>query len=165
MKLKFNNYTLDNIPISNGIGQGDPLLMILYQYYNTDLLDIPNSANESAIAYIDDTILIAIGADFLEVHKKLSNMMTRKGGAIDWSNTHNSHFKFSKLALMDFVHQNNKKQRELLTLLNTTLSPAACTKYLGVYLDQHLDWGTQQNYTVEKGTKWTAQIRHATAPS
>jgi hypothetical protein len=30
--LKSNNYTSESIPIRNGIGQGDPLLMILYQY-------------------------------------------------------------------------------------------------------------------------------------
>ena len=50
-------------------------------------------------------------------------------------------------------------------LLNTTVTPVSSTKYLGVYFDQHLDWNTQRNYAVEKGTKWTAQIRRATAPS
>ena len=31
--LKFNNYILEQIMLGNGIGQGDPLSMILYQYY------------------------------------------------------------------------------------------------------------------------------------
>ena len=139
--------------------------MVLYQYYNADLLDIPKSANKSAMAYVDDAILIAMGTNFEETHKTLTNMMTREGGAIEWSNDHNSHFEYSKLALMDFAHHNSKKERRPLTLLNTTLTPAANTKYLGVYLNQHLNWDTQRNYAVEKGTKWTAQIRRATAPS
>ena len=40
--LKFDDYTSAPIPIDNGIGQGDPLSMALYQFYNTDILDIPN---------------------------------------------------------------------------------------------------------------------------
>jgi ribonuclease HI/exonuclease III len=164
-RLKFDDFTSEDISIGNGIGQGDPLSMVLYQYYNADLLDIPDNTNESAMAYVDDAILIAIGTDFTETHETLSDMMTRKGGAIEWSNDHNSRFEFSKLALMDFAHRNNKKVRLPLSLPSTTLAPSGNTKYLGVYLNQHLDWGTQRNYAVEKGTKWTAQIRRATAPS
>jgi hypothetical protein len=164
-KLKFDDYTSEDIHINNGIGQGDPLSMVLYQYYNTDLLDIPNNSNKSAMAYVDDAILIATGENFVETHKMLTDMMTREGGAINWSNDHNSRFEYSKLALMDFAHRNSRKKRHLLKLLNTTLAPAENTKYLGVYFNQHLDWNTQRNYAVEKGTKWTAQIRRATAPS
>ena len=164
-QLKFDDFTSENIPISNGIGQGDPLSMILYQYYNTDLLDIPNDTKEAAMAYVDDAILIAIGSDFTETHATLSDMMTRRGGIIEWSRDHNSQFEFSKLALMDFAHRNSKKVRFPLTLLNTTLVPAVSTKYLGVHFNQHLDWNTQHNYAVEKGTKWAAQIRRASAPS
>jgi hypothetical protein len=164
-RLKFDDFTSEDIHIGNSIGQGDPLSMVLYQYYNADLLDIPINNNELAMAYIDDAILIAIGADFMDTHEILTDMMTRKGGAIEWSNDHNSRFEFSKLALMDFAHRNSKKARLPLTLLSTTLAPSGSTKYLGVYLNQHLDWGTQRNYAVEKGSKWMAQIRHATAPS
>ena len=36
--LKFDGYTSEPINIDNGIGQGDPLSMGMYQYYNTDLI-------------------------------------------------------------------------------------------------------------------------------
>jgi len=39
-KLKFDNFVLDNILINDGIGQGDPLSMVLYILYNADLLEI-----------------------------------------------------------------------------------------------------------------------------
>jgi hypothetical protein len=142
-KLKFDDYTSEDIHINNGIGQGDPLSMVLYQYYNTDVLDIPNNSNKSAMAYVDDAILITTGENFVETHKMLTDMMTREGGAINWSNDHNSRFEYSKLALMDFAHCNSRKKRHLLKLLNTTLAPAENTKYLGVYFNQHLDWNTQ----------------------
>ena len=99
-KLKFDDYTSEDIHLNNGISQGDPISMVLYQYYNMDLLDIPVSTDEVAMAYVDDAILIAMGQNFLETHKTPSDMTTRKGGAIDWSTDHNSCFEFNKLALM-----------------------------------------------------------------
>ena len=49
--LRFDGYVLDCIPIDNGIGQGDLLSMVLYQFYNADLLDIPRHAEEDVVAY------------------------------------------------------------------------------------------------------------------
>ena len=39
-QLRFNDTTSEWIPINNGIGQGDPLSMIVYLIYNADLIDI-----------------------------------------------------------------------------------------------------------------------------
>jgi hypothetical protein len=39
--LRFDDHTSQAIPLNNGIGQGDPLSMALYQYYNTDILRNP----------------------------------------------------------------------------------------------------------------------------
>ena len=39
-QLKFNNYTSSWFTLDNGIGQGDPLSMILYLYYNSDALEV-----------------------------------------------------------------------------------------------------------------------------
>ena len=39
--LKYDGHALEPIRLDNGIGQGDPLSMVLYQYYDADLLDIP----------------------------------------------------------------------------------------------------------------------------
>jgi hypothetical protein len=40
MQLWFDGYTSDWIPINNWIGQGDPLSMILYIIYSSDLVDV-----------------------------------------------------------------------------------------------------------------------------
>ena len=163
--LKFDDYLSDKIALNNGIGQGDPLSMILYQYYNADLLDIPKGDKEAASAYVDDAILVATAKDFEKTHEVLADMMTREGGAVDWSNKHNSRFELSKLALIDFAHRNSKKPRPNLTLPNVTLEPSHNTKYLGVYIDQHLAWNIHVAYTLKKGAKWSSQIRRVVAPS
>ena len=139
--------------------------MVLYQYYNVDLLDIPTEANEAAAAYVDDAILIATATTFPQAHDILADMMTRPGGAIEWSNNHNSRFEFSKLALINFAHRNSKKPRCPLIMPDITIKPTASTKYLGVYVDQHLSWNTHIAHAVKKGTNWSTQIRRVTAPS
>jgi hypothetical protein len=66
-KIRFDDYTSGTIDIANGIGQGDPLSMILYIIYNADLLEIiGNEENEDVIGYVDDVVLLAIGANFEE---------------------------------------------------------------------------------------------------
>ena len=163
--LKFDDHTSAPIPIDNGIGQGDPMLMALYQFYNADILDIPSAKNESAIAYVDDALLIATADNFEEAHRILANMMTRQNGVSDWSTSHNSPLEYSKLALIDFAHQSSTKTRPQLTLPHKTIKPIASAKYLGVIFDQNLKWTVQLAHVTEKGSKWTAQIRRATRPS
>ncbi|ETW82579.1 hypothetical protein HETIRDRAFT_50009, partial [Heterobasidion irregulare TC 32-1] len=65
--LRFDDYVSPAIQVINGIGQGDPLSMILYILYNADILSIPKVAqktNEYVLSYVDDTALLAIGHSF-----------------------------------------------------------------------------------------------------
>ena len=163
--LKFDRYVMDRIPIDNGIGQSNPLSMVLYQYYNTDLLDIPKFEGEDAEAYVDDTIMIATDKDFSRAHHKLENIMCREDGVESWSKTHSSPLEYSKLALINFGHKHKDMGNPTLSLLWRTIHPVDSTKYLGVLIDRHLNWKAQQAYAVEKGAKWTAQIRRLTWPT
>ena len=163
--LKFDGYASDPIPIDNGIGQGDPLSMVLYQYYNADLLDIPKGIDEDAEAYVDDAFMLATDADFTGTHRKLVRMVCGEGGVENWSKTHSSPLEYSKLALINFAHSSKKTESPALQLLSRTVQPVESTKYLGVFFDRNLKWKVQQAYAVDKGTKWAAQIRRLARPS
>src|SRR5258708_34095450 len=78
--LKFDDRTPEAIQIDNRIGQGDPLSMVLYQFYNADILAIPPQSEESAIAYIDDALILAIAPNFERMHHILSDNMNRQEG-------------------------------------------------------------------------------------
>jgi hypothetical protein len=78
-------------------------------------------------------------------------MMTREDGALQWAQEHNSKFKMSKLALMDFAHQSKKVTRPPLHISNTKIETSKTAKYLGVYIDQHLNWKEQEVYVTRKG--------------
>ena len=98
--LRFNDHTSLPIEINNGIGQGDPLSMALYQFYNADLVEIPKEdEGEFAEVYVDDAILAAVANTFEEAHVKLKDMMTREDGAINLAKKHNSPFEYSKLEI------------------------------------------------------------------
>jgi hypothetical protein len=62
--------------------------MVLYQYYNADLLDIPKYKGEDVVAYVDDTFMLATDTTFNGIHNKLTEMMCRIGGVQNWSITH-----------------------------------------------------------------------------
>lgn len=163
--LRFDDHASEPIMLDNGIGQGDPLSMALYQYYNADILDIPREKFESAEAYVDDAILTATAKTFDEAHRILADMMQREGGMIEWSKSHNSSIEYSKLALIDFAHHRVKKPRTPLALPDIAIEPTRNTKYLGIILEQNLNWAPQLAQVLGKGSKWTAQIKRLTRPT
>ena len=63
-QLKFNDYTSSWFKLDNGIGQGDLLSMLLYLYYNSDVLEVLKGHNEMGLGYIDDMALVAVASDF-----------------------------------------------------------------------------------------------------
>lgn len=136
--LRFDDHTSTPIEINNGIGQGDPLSMALYQFYNADLVEIPKEdEGEFAAAYVDDAIISASANTFEEAHEKLRDMMTREDGAINWAEKHNPPFEYTKLVLIDFAHSSHTADRPPLELPSITIRPTASTKYLGIILDQN----------------------------
>ena len=164
MKLKFDDYVSDWVPITNSIGQGNPLLMLLYIIYTSDLVDVANRLNELTLAFVDDMAFIAIGKMFQETHVILTDMLEHEGGGYQWSKNHNSHFEPSKFALIDFS-LNRKKARPLLHTRNVVINPTPSHKFLGVFLDQELWWWEQANYALAKGTQYTLLMRHISGTS
>ena len=59
-QLKFNDHTSSWFELDNGIGQGDPLSMLLYLYYNSDILEVLKGCNEMGLGYVDDMALVAV---------------------------------------------------------------------------------------------------------
>ena len=59
--IKFNRYNSEPLALTKGLDQGCPP-GIAFQFYNLDLLDIHDTRNsKEAIAFVDDTLLLAKG--------------------------------------------------------------------------------------------------------
>ena len=103
-RIKFNDHLSDYYNITNRIGQGDPLSMLLYIIYNADLLEITdNKINEDALGYVDNITLIAIGNNFEETTHWVKQLMTKEDGGIQWSKEHNSRFEVTKSVIIHFT--------------------------------------------------------------
>ncbi len=96
--------------------------MVLYQFYNADILDILTQPGESASTYIDDALILAMAPNFKRTHQIISDMMSREGGIYDWSLMHNSPLEHSKLTLVDFAHVSSAKERPVLILPDATIT-------------------------------------------
>ena len=169
-RLKFDDFTSGIINITNGIGQGDPLSMLLYILYNADMLDIPdNPQEEDAIGYVDDIALIATGTGFEETTQRLTDMMTRNGGGLQWSRDHNSRFEVSKSAVLHLSrktapdpnsdHGRIPLPKPALTLEGQIVQEVQSYKYLGIQVDAHLRWREQAQRAIANTTKWILQFR------
>ena len=82
-KLCFDGFTSNWVNVDNGIVQGNPLSMLLYLFYNADLIASPQK-EEAMIAYVDNASYYVEGSNFEEAYGKLRDMMYRDQGGYDW---------------------------------------------------------------------------------
>ena len=175
-RLKFDDYISEVIDIANGIGQGDPLSMLLYILYNADLLDIPDSpTEEDVLGYVDDIALLATGNDFKETTNRLKDMMTKDEGGIQWSKSHNSKFEVSKSVVLhmsrktmpdpDSANGRIPLPKPDLLLEGQLVQEVKSFKYLGIQIDVNLRWKEQAQRATANATKWILQFRRLTRVS
>ncbi|OJA18739.1 hypothetical protein AZE42_12536 [Rhizopogon vesiculosus] len=169
-QLRFDGYLSDWFSVTNGIGQGDPLSMILYIIYSSDLVDVARPRQrreclkELTLAFVDDTAFIAIAKDFNTTHQILADMLERPGGGYEWSRDHNSRFETSKFALMDFS-MNRRKDRPNMHIQGAIIQPTPTHRFLGVIVDQGLRWNAQVDNALARGTAYILQLRRLSSSS
>lgn len=164
------------IDIINGIGQGDPISMLLYIIYNTDLFEITgNNIFEDTLGYMDDIAIIAIGNSFKETTARLREVMVRQDRCLDWSKVHNSHFEITKSAVLHTTRrtvidlednsQRTPLERPPLEINGQVIREVQIIKYLGILINAQLRWKEQTQRAVANATKWLLQYRRLTRPS
>jgi hypothetical protein len=132
--------------------------MIVYLFYNADILDLPKNKNELVVAFVDDTALFVEGPTFDDTHSTLKRMMNRRHGAFEWSALHNSKFEVTKFALIDFSRKKDVL-RPPLRLRQTVIKPSVSHKFLGVIFDQDLRWKLQVENVVAKASRWVSLFK------
>lgn len=173
--LKFDDYTSLWFSILNGIGQGDPISMIIYLFYNADLLDVARGKSELAVGFVDDGALAVAGVTFQVNNRKLRKMMNKRGGAYAWAREHHSKFEITKFELLQLTRKRvrdptrpgktMRMPRPSLKLQNYVVKPSTHCRFLGVLIDDELRWKQQLKNAVGRGMKYTLMFRRLTRPS
>jgi hypothetical protein len=99
---KFDDFTLNLIPLTNGITQGDPSAMDYYSFDNAPPIKTAISEDELSPGFVDDSMMLTTGDSLDQCHTKLKDMMEWAGGGFEWSHFHNSPLELSKTMLMNF---------------------------------------------------------------
>ena len=170
-KLSFNDFLSDFILINNGNNQGCTLSMLNYAFYNAGLLEItpPDATDEAVFGFVDDVAVLSIGKTFTVTHRKLGHMMGQLGGTFDWSESHNSQFELSKLALMDFSPK--PYQESTLTISHpcknrsTTVKSVKTYRFLGILFNPKLKWMAQTERAARSAEAWINLIRQLACTS
>ena len=90
-QLHFDNFLSDPIYIHNGMTQGCPLSIILYAYYNADLIDIVKGKCELSTGFVDDCTFVAVVDTLDSVYHILRDMMEWPNSGLNVT-THHSNY-------------------------------------------------------------------------
>ena len=163
--MTFNNFISEYIDITNGIGQGNPISMLLYILYDTDLLEALQQLDEDIIGYVDNALVIATGRTLKETTSSLKNFMERRDSGFNWAQDHNSTFEISKVAVMHCQPRAWKPTdcpNPTLRLRERAITEVQSYKYLGVHIDGQLWWRTQENEAMVKATSYIMMFHRLT---
>ncbi|GJF00464.1 RNA-directed DNA polymerase from mobile element jockey [Phanerochaete sordida] len=160
-KLLFDDFESAPFDTFTGLDQGCPLSVILYQFYNSPLLDSADAKlGELITGNIDDVAVLATGDIFGDTHAKLRAFMTRPDSAFVWSQLHTSEFSVEKFGLLDCARSLKDLGPSLdLGQGSAPISVAKSYKFLGVLVDHKLFWKEQTNRALNKGLQWVTLFR------
>lgn len=156
--LHFDGFMSAIFGVDNGLDQGDPLSVILYIIYNTPLLNISLPARRAAmLLFVDNAAIITTGATFSTTHTLLADIMEKDGGVLDWARLHNCSFGIEKFQLLD-TGRRHGDIRVPLVLGQQSIPSRPSAKFLGVTVDNQLQWKEQGAAALRKGQAWVGQI-------
>ncbi|KAJ6436234.1 reverse transcriptase [Purpureocillium lavendulum] len=138
-KRRVDETTSEPYQLTTGEPQGSPLSPILYLFYNADLLDRCNQADDTAATGFIDDVAILAWANTTEETCKL--LQTALHAAEDWASSHASVFAPDKFQLTHFTRA--KSRIDTRTPLQTRwgeIKPKRTCKYLGLIMDSQLRW-------------------------
>ena len=157
--LNFDNFISELYAIDGSIDQGCPLSVILYTFYNSDLLDSGDKKRKvTPVGSMDDVTVVVEAATMALIQDKLRWYMTWEEGAQTWSREHNSAYFVDKLAVMNC----NCKDKDIgpgLNLGDETVPAMDCHPFLGALIDRQLQFHQQVAWAHTKGLQWIVVIK------
>ena len=147
-----NEISSERLSISCGVPQGSILGPLLFLIYVNDLASV--SKHAITILFADDTNLIYNGTTYNNLKIIIEDDLSKIS---DWFRANKLALNESKTKLMIFHTQLNKPPDDFQIILNNVeLERVDSTKFLGVLIQENLQWNTHINYICNKVSKATA---------
>lgn len=142
IKLQFRS---DEANIWCGVPQGSILGPTLFLIYINDLIDNVPKANFTLFA--DDTSIIVFDNDLNELQKKADFVISC---LYEWIYSNNLYLNIDKTNIILFrTNYISRKECSLITSVGI-ISQVESTKFLGIFIDDLLNWKTHINYITPK---------------
>ena len=154
--LRMFDYKINEFVIEIDIVQESRIFLILYLYYNVDLMNIENdvSLNAIDIDFVNDMIFMTKDDTTREIIKALTTLVIR---AQKWASRHVFKFDVNKFHLIHFSFSNIEVTLDIVTLkLSSSIkelkSKSHC-KYLRMIIDNRFHWNEHLNQMKIKAIK------------
>ena len=153
--VKLQNCESDCMNVVCGVPQGSILGPKLFILYINDMCNVSNLLK--FILFADDTNIFCSGKDL----QKLSNLITQELYKLtDWFAANKLSLNVSKTNFMIF--SNAKKVEELqVKINNTAITRVNATKFLGVFIDEKLNWKEHIKFVKAKLSKSMFMLNRA----
>ena len=145
-KTILNNTTSSLADITVGVPQGSVLGPLLFLVYINDL----NEVLEKCISflYADDTVLVTSAPDYISAHRDMQHDLDN---IANWckSNKLTLNISKTKSMLLGSKHRVRKTRHHPLHINNVSLDYVLSYKYLGITIDQSLNFNLHMNQLVK----------------
>ena len=139
-----------------GLPQGSPLSLILFLFFNADLVQYKIDANGGSVVFVDDYTAWVTGPSAEANRAGIQAIINR---ALDWERRSSTQFEGDKTSIVHFTRNKDRSSEALFTIKGDTVKLTENAKILGVVMDCELCYKQHIARTAAKGLAAALALR------
>lgn len=136
--IQVNRYNSEVVSLPQaGLSQGSPLSLVLFSFFNADLVQRQIDANGGAIAFVDD-YTAWVTSPTAQLNR--ARLQVIADSAMEWERKSGATFEAEKTALIHFTKNSSKLRMDPIIVKGEEIYPRDHAKILGVLMDNRLKY-------------------------